>query len=239
MISPASQTVFITGASAGIGRATAIRLAREGVSLALAGRSPEKLAATVASIRLENPEARIFSRAFDITDDAVVSAFVRDAVAAVGAPGALVHSAGGNPVRGTVGAATPAEWDAQFALNCRATASVVRACWPHWTASRDARCVVVVSSMALFSAEGNGPYAASKAAQKSLCDTLRKEGRSHGVGVCAVYPGGVDTDFRPQSRPEYMRAESVAEAIVSALKLPGDAMMHEMTLRPPCEANFV
>jgi NAD(P)-dependent dehydrogenase (short-subunit alcohol dehydrogenase family) len=91
----------------------------------------------------------------------------------------------------------------------------------------------------VFSSEGNGPYAASKAAQKSLCDTLRKEGRAAGIGVCAVYPGGVDTDFRPQSRPEYMRPESVAEAIVAALRLPADALMHEMTLRPACENNFV
>ena len=90
-----------------------------------------------------------------------------------------------------------------------------------------------------FFLSGQRPYAASKAAQKSLCDTLRKEGREANIGVTAVYPGGVDTDFRPQARPEYMRPESVAEAIAGALLLPDDAVMHELVLRPMCETNFV
>lgn len=238
MVSLTGKTVLITGASSGIGRAVALSLAREGAAIALTGRSPEKLAAVVAAIRMISPEARIFPRAFEITDDDAVAAFVADATADLGPPWALVHSAGGNPVRGTVAHAAPTDWDAQFALNCRATASVVRACWPHWIAAGEGRCAVVISSMALFTAEGNGPYAASKAAQKSLCDTLRKEGLSRGVAVCAVYPGGVDTGFRPRPRPDYMRPESVAEAILAALRLPADAMMHEMVLRPPCETNF-
>lgn len=230
--------VYITGASAGIGRATALRLAASGASLALCGRSEAKLAETVAAIRRVSPGARLFYRAFDITEDAAVAGFVAEAVLALGPPAALVHCAGGNPARGPVAEVSPDAWDAAFALNCRATASVVRACWPHWLAAGTARCVVVVSSMALFASEGNGPYAASKSAQKALCDTLRKEGRTKGIGVCAVYPGGVDTDFRPQARPEYMRPESVAAAIEAALALPADALMHEVVLRPACESNF-
>lgn len=233
-----SLPLVVTGASSGIGRAVALKLAREGAPLALAGFTAAKLEAVVAEIRAVAPAARLFSRAFDIRDEAATGAFIRDAAAALGAPGALVHCAGGNPARGRVAEVPAAVWDEQFALNCRATASVVRACWPHWLSRGGGRCVVVVSSTALFSSEGNGPYAVSKAAQKSLCDALRKEGRGAGIAVCAVYPGGVDTSFRPQARPEYMRAESVAEAIVAALRLPADAMMHEMVLRPPCETNY-
>lgn len=231
--------VIITGASSGIGRATAVRLARQGAALALCGRSPSKLKETLEMVAAAAPHARVFYRAFDITDDAEVRGFVHEAARELGSPRALVHCAGGNPTRAAVASAEPAMWDAQFALNCRATASVARACWPFWTLNGGGRCVVVVSSMALFSSEGNGPYAASKAAQRSLCDTLRKEGRGANVGVTAVYPGGVDTDFRPQARPEYMRADSVARAVECALLLPPDAVMHEIVLRPPCEANFV
>lgn len=233
------KVVIITGASSGIGRATAVRLAKEGVFLALCGRAENKLKETLKAVHEVAPEAKVFHRAFDITDDAEVRGFVHAASKELGAPYALVHSAGGNPCRAAVASAEPAMWDAQFALNCRATASVVRACWPFWTLNGGGRCVVVVSTVALFSNEGNGPYAASKAAQKSLCDTLRKEGRVANIGVTAVYPGGVDTDFRPQARPDYMRPESVASAIVASLMLPTDAVMHEITLRPMCETNFL
>jgi NAD(P)-dependent dehydrogenase (short-subunit alcohol dehydrogenase family) len=233
------KVVIITGASSGIGRATAVRLAKEGAALALCGKSSAKLAETLKAVREVAPDAKVYHRAFDITDDAEVRGFVHAASKDLGAPHALVHSAGGNPCRAAVAAAEPAMWDAQFALNCRATASVVRACWPFWSLNGGGRCVVVVSTVALFANEGNGPYSASKAAQKSLCDTLRKEGRSANIGVTAVYPGGVDTDFRPQARPEYMRPESVAEAIVTSLLLPSDAVMHEIVLRPACEGNFM
>lgn len=233
------KVVVVTGASSGIGRATAVLLAREGAALALCGKSQEKLDATLKAIGVIAPDAKVFHRAFDITDDAAVRAFVQDSARALGAPVALVHSAGGNPSRASVAEATPAMWDAQFALNCRATASVVRACSPFWTLNGGGRCVIVVSTVALFASENNGPYSASKAAQKSLCDTLRKEGRAANIGVTAVYPGGVDTDFRPQSRPEYMRPESVAAAIVAALRLPSDAVMHEIVLRPMCETNHL
>lgn len=239
MSSLKDKVVVITGASSGIGRATAVSLAGEGAALALCGKSPEKLEKTMREVLAVAPEAKVFHRAFDITDDAAVRAFVRDAARALGSPVALVHSAGGNPARASVAESTPAMWDGQFALNCRATASAVGACSPFWALNGGGRAVIVVSTMALFASENNGPYAASKAAQKSLCDTLRKEGRASNIGVTAVYPGGVDTDFRPQSRPEYMRPESVAAVIVAALKLPADAVMHEIVLRPMCETNHL
>lgn len=233
------RVVIVTGASSGIGRAVAEKLAQNGATLALCGRSEVKLKAVADAIRTETPDAKLYTRSFDITDDAAVRGFVQESAKQLGAPSALVHCAGGNPNRATVAEASPEMWDAQFALNCRATASVVRACMPFWTLNGGGRCVVVVSTMAFFSAPGNGPYAASKAAQKALCDTLRKEGREANIGVTAVYPGGVDTDFRPQSRPEYMKPESVADAILAALLLPSDAILHEITMRPSCETNYV
>ena len=233
------KVVVVTGASSGIGRAVAVRLAREGALLAVCGRSSVKLDGTLKAISAVAPDAKVFHRAFDITDDSAVRGFVQEAARTLGSPSALVHSAGGNPHRSAVASSEPSMWDAQFALNCRATASVVRACWPFWSLNGGGRCVVVVSTAALFASENNGPYSASKAAQKSLCDTLRKEGRPANIGVTAVYPGGVDTEFRPQARPDYMRSETVAEAIAGALLLPPDATVHELVLRPMCETNHL
>ncbi len=94
--------VIITGASSGIGRATAVRLARQGAALALCGRSPSKLKETLEMVAAAAPHARVFYRAFDITDDAEVRGFVHEAARELGSPRALVHCAGGNPTRAAV-----------------------------------------------------------------------------------------------------------------------------------------
>jgi NADP-dependent 3-hydroxy acid dehydrogenase YdfG len=59
-----------------------------------------------------------------------------------------------------------------------------------------------------------------------------------GVKVTAVYPGGVDTEFRPNARPDYMKPESAARMIVHCVTAPEDVVVHEITYRPMVETNF-
>jgi short-subunit dehydrogenase len=70
----------------------------------------------------------------------------------------------------------------------------------------------------------------------TLC--LIKEARQSGVKVTGVYPGGVDTDFRTEERPDYMRPESAAQMIVQCINAPADVVVHELVCRPMVESNF-
>jgi NADP-dependent 3-hydroxy acid dehydrogenase YdfG len=58
------------------------------------------------------------------------------------------------------------------------------------------------------------------------------------VKVTGVYPGGVDTDFRPEERPEYMHADSAAQMIIHCITAPKDVTVHDLTYRPMIESNF-
>ena len=67
---------------------------------------------------------------------------------------------------------------------------------------------------------------------------LLKEARLVGVKVTGPYPGGVDTTFRPNARPDYLRPESAARMIVACPTAPEDVVVHELTSRPMVETNF-
>jgi NADP-dependent 3-hydroxy acid dehydrogenase YdfG len=98
--------------------------------------------------------------------------------------------------------------------------------------------VNVLSSACHFNIELMGAYTAAKKGLGGLTDVFRKEVLDFGVRVTSIYPGGTDTNFRPEPRPQYMRPESVARAIIAALTLPEDLVVHHFTFRPMSEKNF-
>jgi short-subunit dehydrogenase len=98
--------------------------------------------------------------------------------------------------------------------------------------------VNVASSTVLHGIESMGVYTSMKHGLRGLNTVLVKEARAVGVKVTLVYPGGMDTEFRAQSRPDYVSAASGAELIVGALLAPSDAVVHELVFRPMIETNY-
>jgi NAD(P)-dependent dehydrogenase (short-subunit alcohol dehydrogenase family) len=98
--------------------------------------------------------------------------------------------------------------------------------------------VNVLSTVCHFANETMGAYTTAKRGLDGLTAVLLKEARPHGIRVSAVYPGGTDTDFRPKRRPDYLRPESVAEAVYFTLATPEDLVVHGITFRPMVETNF-
>lgn len=230
------QAILLSGATSGLGRALALRLAAEGCRLALCGRSPAKLALLEAELAL--PPARLVTRAFDLTDHAASAAFARDALSGLGRVDILINNAGANLGKAPAGDIDLAAFAAMLDLNCTAQLALTQPVWRAMAAAGGGRVVNIVSSAARFSTAGMGGYTASKAAFDGLTGVLRREGKPLGIQVTAVYPGGVDTPFRAQARPDYLRPETVAEAVVGLLRLPAGAAAHELVLRPPIEDNF-
>lgn len=230
------QAVLLSGATSGLGRALALRLAAEGCRLAACGRSPGRLAALVAELAL--PADRLLARAFDLTDRAAAAGFAEEALARFGGIGILVNNAGANLGKAAVGDIDLPSFAGMLELNCTAQLALTQPVWRAMARAKGGRVVNVVSSAARFSGAGLGGYTASKAAFDGLTGVMRREGKPLGIHVTAVYPGGIDTPFRAQARPDYLRPETVAEAIIGLLRLPAEAAVHELVLRPPVEDNF-
>lgn len=226
-----ARTALVTGASRGIGRCVALELVRRGVRVVATGRDQALLATlreacgcAITCHELAHPEAvlALYAEAKDRLRQA---------------PDILVNNAGFNRKAALVEASLE-DFDAQFAVNLRAPFLLCREAGRDMQARGSGHIVNVLSTCALFPNEGTGTYTAMKAGLAGLTKVLAKELRPAGVKVTAVFPGGVDTEFRAQSRPEYLRPESVARLIVEALFAPEDAVVHDLVLRPMVEANF-
>lgn len=231
------QLVLLTGATSGIGRQLALLLAHEGARLALCGRAEEKM----ASLRAELAAASgndVLSRTFDLASEAEITRFVADAERELGAIEVLINCAGVNSARGAVAELSTADLDWMLTVNLRAPMIFMRECFKHMRERKRGHIVNVLSTVCLFANEGIGAYTASKAGLDALTKVFRKEARTAGVKVTAIYPGGVNTTFRTQAHADYMSPESVAEAIVATLKLNDDAAVHELVLRPMAESKF-
>ena len=84
----------------------------------------------------------------------------------------------------------------------------------------EGQVAVVLSTTCRHSFETMGAYTAAKMGLAGLVDVFRKEARPHNIRVTSIYPGGTDSNFRKNHRPDYMRPECVAEALVGALGAP-------------------
>ncbi len=191
--------VLVTGASSGIGRAIAVRLARSpndggiGARVSLLARRADMLEDTAALVLAANPDAATFLVSCDVTDDASVDHAVAAAARALGPIDAVVTAAGiGGP--NTPGAED--RFDAIVATNLRGTYLTLRAVQRHLAAGPDPRHMVVIASiLARFGVPGYTAYCASKAGLLGLTKALALELAPKNVLVNAICPGWVDTDM--------------------------------------------
>jgi short-subunit dehydrogenase len=232
------QVILLTGATSGVGRRLALRLASEGARLALCGRSEEKMASLLSELGDNAVEHTPFSRTFCLSSEEEIVRFTADAESTLGPTAVLINCAGLNSARAEVAEMNTSDLDWMLAVNLRAPMIFMRECFKGMRERKAGHIVNVLSTVCLFSNEGIGAYTASKAGLDALTKVFRKEARAHGVKVTSIYPGGVNTSFRAQAREEYLSPESVAEAIISVLKLSDETAVHELVFRPMSETNF-
>jgi len=177
---------IVTGASSGIGRATAERLAAEGARVLLVGRDPA---------RLEGAATAVGGTAFpaDVTDPAAAAAIVACAEA-LGTLGVLVNNAGTSFVR-SVDELTDADWRAQYELHVMAPMRLMREAAPRMAAGAGGRIVNVCSSAGKRPSLTNAAYSVTKAAQLSLSRAWADLHAADGVLVNAVTPGPVSSEL--------------------------------------------
>lgn len=188
-------TVLITGASTGIGRATALRLAGSGWTVLAGVRRAEDGVALAA----DAPAGRVSPLQLDVTDSAQIAAAVQEiAQRDAGGLDALVNNAGIG-VGGPLEVLTDEEWRRQFDVNFFGQIAVTRALLPALRSAHGR--IVFISSIGGKVAMGfNGPYAASKHAIEAVGDALRVELYRSGVQVALVEPGSIATPIWEKTR---------------------------------------
>jgi NADP-dependent 3-hydroxy acid dehydrogenase YdfG len=220
--------VAVTGASAGIGRETAIEFAREGARLALGARRLDRLETVAEAIRALGTEALVV--ALDVAEEEQVRRFLESARQRFGRLDVLVNNAGYG-VRGRVEETPAADYERLMRTNYLGTVYGCRFAVPIMRAQGSGVIVNVSSIVGHRSLPGGAAYAASKAAQISLTESLRVELRGSGVRACSVHPIGTATEFAEVAAREsggrrggpvgpVQSARDVARAIVRCAKRP-------------------
>ena len=225
----APPVAVITGASAGIGRATAVRFAREGATLVLAARSEDRLAKLAERLE-ERFGVETLVVSCDIRQREEVDALIEAAIATFGRIDVLVNNAG----YGLYGRVEDTPEDAFRGLletNVLGVHNAIRAVLPHMRRQGSGHIVNVGSIVGKRSWPYHGAYAASKFALTGLTQALRGELAGSGVSVTLVLPASTDTEFfanAPTFSPEYVPAPlgpvqtpgQVARAIVRSVRHP-------------------
>ena len=242
-----SKRVVVTGASSGIGAATARLLAQHGWQVIGVARRADRLAALAAETGMQVVVA-------DLTQQADVDRLAAE-VAAAGPLHALVNNAGGAFGMASVEASDPEDWRAMFEINVLGVKRVITGLLPLLRdGARDAggADILTVTSIAGHLAyEGGGGYNAAKFAEHALVAVLRLELAGEPIRVLEVAPGMVKTDEFSLTRfkgdqakadavydnvPAPLVAEDIAETIVHALELPAHVNLDLITIKPVAQA---
>ena len=233
----AGTVALVSGAGSGIGRAAAIRLAREGAAVGLMGRTPERLAQTRAAIA--NAGVEVYPG--DVGDAAAVEQIVKAALARFSRIDIVVNAAGVNVRRRSLADGSIEDFDAVVATNLRGAFLLSRAVLPAMRVQGGGTIIHVVSDSALRGNDFAGiAYTASKFAVRGLVEAMNAEERRHGIRVTGIFPGEVNTpllDKRPvpvpdEARQRMLQPEDVAECIALAATLPPRALVEELVVRP-------
>jgi 3-oxoacyl-[acyl-carrier protein] reductase len=228
----AGQVAVVTGASSGIGLGLAERLAAEGAAVVLGAR--RKAACDAAARRIRRAGGRALSVRLDVRDASGVARAARAAIRAFGRLDIWVNNAGigvWKPVAET----TPAEFDAVIGTNLRGTFLGCREAFRAMRAQGAGGTILNISSMAGKDAwEGTGAYSASKFGIHGLSRALADEGRQHGIRVCCLCPGMVDTPMIGREdapeRQALIRVEDVCDAAMYLLTLGANVVVQEVLL---------
>jgi short-subunit dehydrogenase len=194
----AGQNVVITGASSGIGRELALRLASAGATLALVGRRADALEAVASQCRAGGTTASVHPA--DLAASAAIEPLVRNIIVQWGrAPDMLIHCAGVGLV-GAIEEVPIAEIENCLAVHFTAAAALAHAVLPGMRRRRAGRLVFVTSATGWYGVPGEAAYSAAKAALERLAEALAIEIRGSGVTVTMVSPGPVETPLMRSPR---------------------------------------
>jgi NADP-dependent 3-hydroxy acid dehydrogenase YdfG len=244
----AGTVALVTGASSGIGEATALALAVRGAAVGLVARRADRLRELGG--RIEADGGRALTIEADLTDEAQARGAVQRTVDELGRLDTLVNNAG-VMLLGPAEEAPLAEWDEMVAINVNAVLYCVHAALPHLLAAaedsprRVADMVNLSSTAGRAARGGSGAYNLTKFGINAFSEALRQEVTSRRLRVSLVEPGATETELRSHLRDgirqeqfqrieniEILKAADIAEAILYIVTRPWRMSVSEITIRP-------
>lgn len=234
--SPDRMRAIITGASSGIGKATALTFAKAGINLALVSRSLDKLEAVATAAREVGVEAKAYR--LDLAEVETVKTQIEAIATDFGPIDILVNNAGmgyTNLLRET----SLKEWQEVLNINLTSVFQCILGVLPQMRERKRGTIINVASIAGSNPFPGWGAYSVSKAASISLAKTLAAEERANGIRVTNICPGAVNTPIWDTdtvkvdlNREAMLLPETVAKSILHVALLPAEATIEEMTIVP-------
>jgi len=239
------KVVVITGAGAGIGEATALRLAEHGAKVVLGARRPDRLEALAGRIAAAGGEAAYVST--DVRRREDVARLVDLACERYGSLDVLVNNAGVMPIS-PLDDLRVDEWDEMVDVNIKGVLHGIAAALPVFRRQGSGQFVTTASTAAFKTVPNQAVYSGTKFAVRAICDGLRQEAGDR-LRVTVISPGITSTDFavtvtnqEVKARLEHTRdtiampPDAVARAIAFAIGQPDDIDVNEIVVRPTAQA---
>lgn len=235
-----NKVVVITGASGGIGEATARHLASLGAKVVLGARRKNQLDAVVADIRAAGGEAEM--RVTDVTDAKQVKALVETTKQSFGRVDVMINNAGLMSVA-PITETLVEEWDRMVDINIKGVLYGIAAALPEFTAQNSGHMITIGSIAGHKVSPGSAVYSGTKFAVAAISEGLRQE-IGGAIRTTIIEPGLIDTDLKLGSSHEGSAAmvgevykmaispKSIANAIAYAMSQPADVDVNQIVLRP-------
>ena len=237
------KVAVVTGASSGIGEATAEALVREGAAVVAAARREDRLAGLVDRIEVDG--GRVLAAVCDVTDESQAHGLIRKAKEEFGSVDILVNNAG-VMLLSTVGKGLSDQWRQMFAVNVMGLLYATDAAIGVMKEQKSGH-LVNISSVAgrKVTRDSSGVYAGTKHAVGAISEGLRQELLENGIRVTIVEPGAVETELPDHItdedareslggllKLERLQAEDIAEATIYAVTQPERVSVNEILIRP-------
>jgi len=237
------KAVAITGASSGIGEATALTLARAGAAVALGARRKDRIDELAA--RIEDEGGTAFALEVDVSDEEAARGFVTAAHERFGRLDTLVNNAG-VMLLGPVEQADSGDWRTMINVNLLGVLYCTHAALPIMLGQESGDIVNISSVAGRFARAGNAVYAATKFGVGAFSEGLRNEVTERGVRVTLIEPGFVDTELQSHNTGavletleamrehlrDPLRAQDIANGILYAVSQPPHVSINEVLIRP-------
>jgi 3-oxoacyl-[acyl-carrier protein] reductase len=229
-----NKKAIITGGGRGLGKATAIAFAKEGIDVAITGRNEQVLQETVAELKAIGVNA-IYS-IFDVGNYEEVQKGIKEIIEELGGVDILVNNAG-IAAFGTFNEMEVNEWSQIIQTNVMGMYYVTKEVLPHLIVQNEGEIINVSSTAGLSGNASTSAYSASKFAVIGMSESLMKEVRKNNIRVCTLTPSTIATDMSVElgiankdSQDSVLQPEDFAEIIMAGLKLPKRAMLKSASL---------